>query len=146
MLLLTSVILLIGFIALSAMVVRVTQLPEETTQDSRRPIDLEAEAVAEGVATLLQRMQANPDTDIDTNGFTAYKNNVEASLATLVDLEKGRGFRFTGTSPNCAFSTDGTTETVTVTLTVTLQDLDTRISVRVQQVFTGGAGTMSCAV
>lgn len=144
MLLLTSVILLIGFIALSSMVIRVTQLPEETTQDARRPIDLEADAVAEGVRHLLQRMQENPDTAIDAVGSTKYTEAVQASLGALVDLEKGRGFRFESTELQCATTSDATSTTVTVSTTVTLQDFDTRIQVTIQESFTGALNQFAC--
>ena len=143
MLLLTSVILLIGFIALSAMVIRVTQLPEETTQDARRPIDLEADAVAEGVRHLMLRMQENPDTDIDATGHTTYKTAVEASLGTLVDLEKGRGFRFewvedplTGDAVTCSPGPDPDHD-ATVSVTIVLRDLDTRVQLTIEETFLG---------
>ncbi len=137
MLLLTSVVLLIGFIALGSMVIRVTQLPEETTQESRDPIELEADAVAAGVSDLLVQMNTHVPID-PLLGAADYSVAVQESLDTLANLEKGRGFRFEwipnglGNAVTCTSSTPGV---VTVEVTVALQDMNTRIQVTLSETF-----------
>ncbi len=147
MLLLTSVILLIGFIALSSMVIRVTQLPEETTQESRDPIELEADAVSEGVGDLLARMHTQVPID-PVLGAADYSTAVEESLNTLVHLEKGRGFRFEwipngiGDAVTCTAGLNP--GEVVVTVTVVLQDLDTRIQLSISETFGDGVDPLVC--
>ncbi len=150
MLLLTSVVLLIGFLALSSMVLRVAQLPGETAQESRHPIDLEADGVADGAHEALQRVAQRVPPQASAGAPEAFRDAMQGTLDSITELERGRGFRFTvlddsvtGVGLNCELVVEDAPPSgageVRVWFTFVLQDLDTRIQVTVEETL-GEAG------
>jgi len=98
--LLTAVILLIGFFALAGMVARVSQLSDETLQERRRSTVVEAQAAVDGLDRALARLETFPGHDYTADPMTEPDNmaNFIAAADDLVDhlgiLERARGFQF----------------------------------------------------
>lgn len=130
MMLLTAFVLVIGFVALSGMVARVAQLPEETRQATDRPIYIESKAVARGIEGMLERI--NDVTAVDESGDTvnypqAYLDNVNDAAAHMERLESARGFRlkFVDDPP---VTCDSGVSPMVVSVTFSLTDVDTRLT------------------
>ncbi len=97
MMLLSAVLMIFAFLALSAMVSRVSQLGSVTTQDHGRPVLLEIDVVQATVDETVTGLKA-------VSGFCAaalpspdqckgpFKDALDGSLAHLAALEAGRGF------------------------------------------------------
>ncbi len=88
MMLLAAVVLILAFLALSAMVARVSQLGSVTGQDQGRPILMEIDQVQGAIQDIIA--------NLDAIGFTdevAYQSELEAVLEHLAFLERGHGFR-----------------------------------------------------
>lgn len=101
MMLLAAVVLIFAFLALSAMVSRVSQLASVTSQDQDRPILLEVDAVQAAVDDLVLDLQAiTPALNATTT--PTLQGALESGLRHLAHLERARGFRFedTGTNTN----------------------------------------------
>jgi hypothetical protein len=90
MMLLAAVVLILAFLALSAMVSRVAQLGSVTTQEQDRPILLEVPQVRTAVDDLLVDLQAaTPDLNRSTS--PRLDQAIEAGLRHLAFLEASRG-------------------------------------------------------
>lgn len=101
MMLLTAFILLIGFVALAGMVARVSQLADETGQESRRGTVLEVTAMVEGIEVSLERLG-----DVYPPGAAAdtqiYLDATTDAMTHLDELQSARGFRFQVLDVGCA--------------------------------------------
>lgn len=91
MMLLTAFVLLIGFVALAGMVARVSQLADETGQESRRGAVLEATVVLDGAQDAMERLATlvPPGADADTQD---YMTALDAAFAHMDALQSARGF------------------------------------------------------
>ena len=90
MMILAAVLLILAFIALSSQVARVQQLGGETQTEQRRPILLEAQALARGVDAVIRGLQDPdlPDPPLDLSAALI------GSLAHIEAVEAARGFLF----------------------------------------------------
>lgn len=93
MMLLSAVILIFAFLALSAMVARVSQLGSVTGQDQARPILLEVESVREAVDDLVVGLQ-EVTPDLNATSTPTLQEALVNGLRHLARLEEARGFRF----------------------------------------------------
>lgn len=93
MMLLAAVVLIFAFLALSAMVSRVSQLGSVTTQDQDRPVLLEVDSVKAAVEDLIGDLQAVTPT-LNATSTPRMDDTLEASLRHIAALEAARGFRF----------------------------------------------------
>lgn len=91
--LLAAVVLILAFLALSAMVARVSQLGSETGQDQSRPVLLEVEAVQSAVDDLLVHLQTVTPT-LNATSTPTFQTALQAGLRHIAFLESARGFRF----------------------------------------------------
>lgn len=141
MMLLTAFVLVIGFVALTGMVARVSQLPEATQVAADRPIYVEGAAVARGVEQIMEdlnnqlplRDPAGDDPDLldgeDYPASTVYGDDfaarVHEALLHLVTLESARGYRLQlAGAPVC----DDASGTAIVSASFSLADTETSIS------------------
>lgn len=93
MMLLTAFVLVIGFVALTGMVARVTQLPEATQSAADRPIYIEASAVARGVEQLMRDTNNLVAVREDGQNMPVYTQAVSDALQHMIILESARGYR-----------------------------------------------------
>lgn len=93
MMLLAAVVLILAFLALSAMVARVSQLGSVTGQDQSRPILLEVETVQSAVDDLLVDLEAVTP-DLNATSTPTFAISLENALRHIAFLESARGFRF----------------------------------------------------
>lgn len=107
MMLLTAFVLLIGFVALAGMVARVSQLADETAQESRQGTVLDAANVLDGVQDAFERMEAYEPPG-DAVATQAYLDSVTAAVAHIDALQSARGFQFRAGAIAC---NDGVTPT-----------------------------------
>lgn len=94
MMLLSAVVLIFAFLALAAMVSRVSQLASTTGQDQDRPILLEIDTVQGTVDDLILNLQQVSPALNGTSSPT-FGQALQDSLRHLAQLERGRGFRLT---------------------------------------------------
>lgn len=114
MMLLAAVVLIFAFLALSAMVSRVSQLASVTSQDQDRPILLEVDSLQDAVQDVLENLETLDFEEAE------YESALAGALQHLALLEAARGFRleaaFSGldplTSGECA--ADGQAKAITV--------------------------------
>ncbi len=85
MMLLTAVILVIGFIALSGMAARLGQLPEQAELDRQVKFFEEADRVANGITAVLGVYDCTEVTHL---------NHINATMEHFQIVETGRGFGF----------------------------------------------------
>ncbi len=93
MMLLTAFVLVLGFVALTGMVARVTQLPEATAAAADRPIYIEAAAVARGVEQVMHDTNALIPVRANGTNMPAYTQAVSDALRHMIILESARGYR-----------------------------------------------------
>ena len=146
MMLLSAVLMILAFLALSAMVARVAQLGSVTTQDRDRPVLLEVDVVQGAVDETLTGLKA-------TYGFCtgdpkqcrgAFIEALNGSLTHLAAIESGRGFdlgwRFvdsTGTPVTACVAAVVAPATAPVRyVEYTLDDGEVRVSLRSTATFT----------
>ena len=141
MMLLSAVLLIFAFLALSSMVARVAQLGSVTTQDRDRPVLLEIDVVQATVDETITGLKA-------TYGFctgdpsqckATFKEALDGSLAHLAALEAGRGFDLT----HSVVDSSGTPVTACVAapspdryVQFTLDDGEVRVTLRSTVAFT----------
>lgn len=99
MMLLTAFVLVIGFVALTAMVARLSQLSEGTRQAADRPIYIEAEAVAKGVQSGMEELNLIIAPREDGGNMDSFNTAVDGSMQHLTILESARGYRLRLTDP-----------------------------------------------
>lgn len=115
MMLLTAFVLLIGFVALAGMVARVSQLADETGQESRRGAVLEAANVLDGAQAMFAQLETYvpPGTPDETRD---YMDAADAALAHMDQLQSARGFQFRAGQVSCDDAGSPTTFTVDVSV------------------------------
>lgn len=99
MMLLAAVVLILAFLALSAMVSRVSQLASVTSQEQDRPILLEVGTLRDAVDELLTELQAATP-DLNATSSPTLDTAIEAGLRHLVSLEAARGLSLSFGSAN----------------------------------------------
>lgn len=92
MMLLSAVVLIFAFLALSAMVSRVSQLGSVTGQDQSRPILLEVDVVQAAVNDLILDLEAATP-DLNLTSTPTFNAALTAGLHHLAHLEAAGGFR-----------------------------------------------------
>lgn len=92
MMLLSAVVLIIAFLALSAMVSRIAQLASVTTQEQDRPIILEVPVVRQAIDDVLTDLNAVRPA-LTASSSPTKDVAIEASLRHLANLEAARGLR-----------------------------------------------------
>ena len=91
MMLLSAVLLIFAFLALSAMVARVAQLGSLTSQDRDRPVLLEIDVVQDAIDSTLLGLQAAAPAGAGLTNAALYEATA-SSLRHLEALERSRGF------------------------------------------------------
>ena len=99
LMLLTAVILLIGFFALAGMVARVSQLSDETLQERRRSTVVEAQAAVDGLDRALGRLETMDTIDPVAENMANYTAAADLLVNNLGVLERARGFQFVKHTP-----------------------------------------------
>lgn len=113
MMLLTAVILLIGFVALAGMVARVSQLPQETVQESRDPVFAQIENIAEGMGNLIVEANATHNLALDPVDTKAMLDN---GIVYFEQLLRARGYVSQWEDPACVDAAGDAEVTLAVTL------------------------------
>lgn len=132
MMLLAAVVLILAFLALSAMVARVSQLGSVTGQDQSRPILLEVETVQSAVDDLLVDLQAVTP-DLNATSTPKLDEALEAGLQHIAFLESARGFRFEFGGPDGLY--DGTVDCGDSQVWFRLNDDQVRVELVSEQTF-----------
>lgn len=129
MMLLTAIILLLGFVALAGMVARVAQVPQETLREQRGPAVLEMTALARSLEDIMERLAEGEDKVPD------YLDNVTAVLGhvRLVEASRGYQFRVLDDPPGC----NDVSGDAVITVTVALSDGRTDLEVTTTYTFAG---------
>ncbi len=139
MMLLTAFVLVIAFVALTAMVARVSQLPEETRQSADRPIYIEAEALGRGVESALEDLNVVVGPREDGSDMDLYMDAVADAMEHLETLESARGYRLkldAGANPSCDDSSGSAVVTVAFSLADARTTLHLTISWTVVDIYT----------
>ena len=124
MLLLTAIILAIGFIALASMAARIEQIPGESELAQEDQFFTEVDLVAGGVAQAMDILAREYTVDLSDDNFTAA---LEGALAHLVHVERGRGFIvYVGTIDCSDVSGDVQLETP-----ITIASINNQVSLKV---------------
>ncbi|MEA3203799.1 MAG: hypothetical protein QOI63_1478 [Thermoplasmata archaeon] len=96
MMLLSAVVLIIGFIALAGMVGRVSQLATQANREQNRPLLREVEPMLGAVNVAIDSTAAPTGKGLGAAGLTvgtaAYDDAVVSLLRHLVQVEAGQGF------------------------------------------------------
>lgn len=98
MLLLTAIILAIGFIALAGMAARIEQIPDEAEAIQEDLFFAEVDLV---VAGLEEAMDTLAEQSTEPLGNATFLASVDGAVAHLVHTERGRGFQVTPGSLVC---------------------------------------------
>lgn len=101
MLLLTAIILAIGFIALASMAARIDQIPGQAETIQEDLFFTEVSIVADGVAEAMDSLARDSAVPLGNDTFTA---ELEGALAHLEYVERGRGFHVKTSTPTCSGS------------------------------------------
>lgn len=91
--LLTAIVLILAFLALTAMVARVSQLGSTTTQEQSRPILVEIDQVQATVDRIIRDLNSTTPKLNQTSSPT-FLQALNGSLRHLAHLERARGFTF----------------------------------------------------
>lgn len=129
MMLLSAVLLIFAFLALSAMVARVAQLGSVTTQERDRPVLLEIDVVQSTVDETVNGLKAASPGPALTKSTLA--DALNGSLDHLAFLEAGRGFDMAWWKVNTATGATVTTcGAATLAIAFTLDDGEVRVALR----------------
>ncbi len=93
MMLLAAIVLIMGFVALSALVARVNQLPPAIARDQADPIFLEVEPLDTVIAALLSPGGVEARSGFG-QGTMEFEGALAEALSHVAALEAGRGFLY----------------------------------------------------
>jgi len=119
--LLTAILLIIGFVALTGLVQRVNQAGSTTAHVQDDPILLEVNQLSKAVDAAIEAHKANATEWGVAEDSAAFRDALAASLDHLVLIERARGFRMEHTFVQEVPLLTGQVE-------VTLQDSRTRLT------------------
>jgi hypothetical protein len=141
MMLLTAIILLIGFIALAGMVSRVSLLAQQAGREQDRPLLREVEPLQKGLNDALDTSASGKGlgsiTGLYVSPYTSYDGAAKAVLEQMRQLEGARGFIARWTM-DCDL-TSGAKDVAKGYATLSLSDGELRVSLK-SAYFTRPAG------
>ncbi len=123
--LLTAILLVIGFVSLSAVVIRVQDIGARTAQVQDAPLLRELDPLGDVVEEIVVAMKAN-----HTQGTAAFDDNLTASLDHLKLLQQQRGHRLQANIVCHA------TLPLVAHVEIVLQDSTMQLTFRSQETFT----------